>query len=77
MAVLATVKPKLIRNRIKSLFTPPKTSLEIIVDKTKVQANEKMKTAVFVLLISIDARKGLNKLSEAVIEERAVWVKIW
>ena len=49
----------------------------MIVDRTKVQANEKMKTAVFVLLSSIEARKGLNVASDAVIEDMAVCVKIW
>jgi hypothetical protein len=77
MAVLAIVKPKLIRNWIETRFSFPNINLEMIVDKTNVHAKEKMKTARPMLLLSVVASKGLVVPSAVMIVDRAVWVKIW
>lgn len=77
MAVLATVKPKLIRNRIESLFSCPNVSVAIIEDKTKVQAKEQMKTAKLAWLLSTDDKKGAKMFRDVAMDETAVWVKIW
>jgi hypothetical protein len=70
------VKTKLTRNWRKILFCFPNIRLEIIEDKTNIQANEQTKIPTVMLEFNSEAKDGIDPMDDTIVV-RAVLVKIW